>query len=307
MSASAEDVPPKLTRKERVADVAAQLNLSQEIVFDLLRWYGTEVVVVIDDSKSMVSISNFETVQTRWEEMQERLDALLQLLLVINEESKITLQFLNSRNPNKSTDGVSDGVSANKSTEGVSDGVSVSSAEELRACWKWAKPNGGTPLLEKCEPYLCEPDSENERLLLVLTDGEPTDCSMRGFENCIRKKSKSVFVNFVLCTNEPKVVRLYNQHMDKLDGVDVIDDFSSESAEVQKKGKIMTLNQYLAKTILGPKFKKYDMLDEGKNVPATGAHVPTPDLEWSDKMPRTKEPKAGGGCPACGCATCVMM
>ena len=123
--------------------------------------------------------------------MQERLDALLQLLLGIKEESKITLQFLNSRNPNKSTEGVSDGVSANKSTEGVSDGVSVSSAEELRACWKWAKPNGGTPLLEKCEPYLCEPDSEQERLLLVLTDGEPTDCSMRGFENCISKKSKS--------------------------------------------------------------------------------------------------------------------
>ena len=124
----------------------------------------------------MISISNFETIQTRWEEMQERLDALLQLLLVINEESKITLQFLNSRNP---------------TTEGVSDGVSVSSAEELRACWKWAKPNGGTPLLEKCEPYLLRPDNEHERLLLVLTDGEPTDCSMRGFENCIRKKSKS--------------------------------------------------------------------------------------------------------------------
>ena len=49
-------------------------------------------------------------------------------------------------------------------------------------------------------------------------------------------------------------------------GVDVIDDFSSESAEVQKKGKMMTLNQYLAKTILGPKFKKYDMLDEGSSL-----------------------------------------
>ena len=37
MLASAEDAPQKLTRKERVADVAAQLNLSQEIVFDLLK------------------------------------------------------------------------------------------------------------------------------------------------------------------------------------------------------------------------------------------------------------------------------
>ena len=50
--------------------------------------------------------------------------------------------------------------------------------------------------------------------------------------------------------------------VDPIRGVDVHDDYLSEKTEVEGRGKKLSLNAYLVKCILGPKFAKWDNMDE---------------------------------------------
>ncbi len=50
------------------------------------------------------------------------------------------------------------------------------------------------------------------------------------------------------------------------EGVDVHDDYISEKAQCEKHGKKLNQNQYIGKCILGPKFPKYDSMDEKDKV-----------------------------------------
>lgn len=104
--------------QEKINQLADELDLSDEIVEDLLRWYGTEVVVIADDSGSMTAIADYKSATTRWQELQQRLSDLLQLLLVIDLDAEIQLLFLNSV-PNGSAQGYA---------------VSIRTHEDLQRC-----------------------------------------------------------------------------------------------------------------------------------------------------------------------------
>lgn len=230
--------------------LANQLDMPHTMIQDLLRCAGTEIVVIADDSGSM-------TVGNRWMELQQSLSSLLQLLLAIDDGGGFELRFLNHQPP---------------AGMGLQDGsVRIHSMADLNQCWQWASPNGRTPLGAHCRHYLSAHSLPNgqKRLLMIFTDGEPSDVNFNQLQQIIRSKNhKQMFVSCMMCTDEDCVVEQYNRYIDPIPGVDVNDDYKSEKKEVKKKmRKNLSVNEYLGKCVLGPMMKKYDNMD-GKSKDA---------------------------------------
>lgn len=116
-------------------------------------------------------------------------------------------------------------------------------------------------------------------MLLILTDGEPSDCTFDELKLAVATKISNVYVTFVMCTNEDAVVSKYNRWLDRLPGVDICDDYLSEKREVvrarpcrraprfcgfaqERRGRSLTYFKWLCKAVLGSKLPKYDKLDE---------------------------------------------
>ena len=76
-------------------------------------------------------------------------------------------------------------------------------------------------------------------------------------------------MSVMMCTEDDDVVEKYNKKVDPIAGVDVLDDYASEKKEVEAaSGKKFSLNKYLVKCVLGPKFARWDNMDESPSCKA---------------------------------------
>ena len=229
---------------DRVEKMRAELDMPPEYVEDLLRLVGTDIVVVADDSGSMNSVSDNLAggPKTRWQELQQTLRLLATMLLVVEHTEGFWLKFLNDAEWYKIT--------------------STAQLEEIFA----GKPRarGKTPLLGNLAPVI-EGFGRDDRdtLLLILTDGEPSDCEFDELSHLIKSKPDDVFCSFAMCTDEADVVELYNKVVDPIFGCDITDDYAAECREAKRVGNALSPFQWLAKMLL-VKYDKYDALDERK-------------------------------------------
>ena len=229
---------------DRVEKMRAELDMPPEYVEDLLRLVGTDIVVIADDSGSMNSVSDNLAggPKTRWQELQQTLRLLATMLLVIQHTDGFWLKFLNDAEWYKIT--------------------STAQLEEIFA----GKPRarGKTPLLGNLAPVI-EGFGRDDRdtLLLILTDGEPSDCEFDELSHLIKSKPDDVFCSFAMCTDEADVVELYNKVVDPIFGCDITDDYAAECREAKRVGNALSPFQWLAKMLL-VKYDKYDALDERK-------------------------------------------
>ncbi|KAH8059274.1 hypothetical protein JL721_9370 [Aureococcus anophagefferens] len=104
---------------------------------------------------------------------------------------------------------------------------------------------------------------DRDTLLLILTDGEPSDCEFDELSHLIKSKPDDVFCSFAMCTDEADVVELYNKVVDPIFGCDITDDYAAECREAKRVGNALSSFQWLAKMLL-VKYDKYDALDERK-------------------------------------------
>ena len=229
---------------DRVEKMRAELDMPPEYVEDLLRLVGTDIVVIADDSGSMNSVSDNLAggPKTRWQELQQTLRLLATMLLVVEHTDGCWLKFLNDAEWYKIT--------------------STAQLEEIFA----GKPRarGKTPLLGNLAPVI-EGFGRDDRdtLLLILTDGEPSDCEFDELSHLIKSKPDDVFCSFAMCTDEADVVELYNKVVDPIFGCDITDDYAAECREAKRVGNALSPFQWLAKMLL-VKYDKYDALDERK-------------------------------------------
>ena len=229
---------------DRVEKMRAELDMPPEYVEDLLRLVGTDIVVIADDSGSMNSVSDNLAggPKTRWQELQQTLRLLATMLLVVEHKDGCFLKFLNDAEWYKIT--------------------STAQLEEIFA----GKPRarGKTPLLGNLAPVI-EGFGRDDRdtLLLILTDGEPSDCEFDELSHLIKSKPDDVFCSFAMCTDEADVVELYNKVVDPIFGCDITDDYAAECREAKRVGNALSPFQWLAKMLL-VKYDKYDALDERK-------------------------------------------
>jgi len=250
------------------------MDLPFETARDFMNIVNFQVVVVVNDSPSM---------QANWREVRQRLDELVDILILVGDNEGFTLKFLNSM------------------PQG-GDRVLIRTRMDLDACFRWASPRPGPPdpmgnpmpptvrLTQVAGQDLSGAGltpAQKGRLLLIFTDGAP-DPNFAQLHTAIQGKQHGrVFVGFMMCTRDDRAVTQYNQTMDPIPGVDVNDDYVSEMQEwqsgsysgkkgkkqkkqkKQKKGKNgsggggrqLTPEMYLVKCILGPLDPKYDDMD----------------------------------------------
>jgi len=224
--------------EEKVRIIADKLDLTNEMAHDFYEIINVEVIVVADDSGSMMG--------SRWNELKVGLTALADLLVMIDDGNGFELKFLNSRPPHGGQS------------------VQIHCANDLLSVWNWARPQGRTPLCDTVSPYMSAHGmTAHTRLVLIFTDGEPNQ-GYRALQRVINSKTHGkVGVGFMMCTTDDDVVEMYNKYFDKdIPGVDVCDDYESEKREAMQHGKKLPYNVYLVKAMLGPLHEKYDMMDE---------------------------------------------
>jgi hypothetical protein len=133
-------------------------------------------------------------------------------------------------------------------------------------------PNGFTPLTAGVSSILREKAAviaERKMLLVIVTDGEPTDTSGRvdipSFTRVLRDRPANVFVSIVACTDDEGSVGYLNKLDRAVPRLDVTDDYASERREVllaQGPAFHFTFGDYVVKSLLGCVDASFDNLDE---------------------------------------------
>jgi hypothetical protein len=98
--------------------------------------------------------------------------------------------------------------------------------------------------------------------LVIASDGEATDGRLA--EAMLPLQSLPVWVVIRLCTNDPSVIRYWNDIDSELElNMDVIDDFHGEAVEVKRKNPWLTYGEPLQRIReFGVHIKEIDLLDE---------------------------------------------
>ena len=155
----------------------------------------------------------------------------------------------------------------------------IHSKQHVETLFYGRQARGRTPLGARLRPLLSGQwhpkghSNETELIVLVMTDGEPSDVTFDGLRQMVGSKKPSVFVTFLMCTEDDDVVEAYNRHVDRLPGVDITDDYVSEKREVEAHGKRLSYYKWMAKAVLGGKMPKYDHMDEKKGAGGGGCCV----------------------------------
>lgn len=245
-------------RLAKLREVCARHEIRADFAAKLRQLEEYEIVALFDDSGSMATQVKalpgafqdpFAPVPTRWSEAKLHASITVDLAACLDPDG-IDIRFLNR--PGFSN---------------VATSAQVSGAFAPH-------PNGYTPLVRAIKGIFEEKAAvirERKMLLIILTDGQPTDDrgneQVREFEELLRHRPKNVFVSIVACTDDEASVGYLNKLDRIVPGLDVVDDYASERAEVLKKQGPrfrFTFGDYVVKSLLGAVDPTMDKLDERK-------------------------------------------
>lgn len=195
-----------------------------------------DIVLVVDDSKSMKSL--VEPGKSRWQEAMEYAKPIIEIGTAIDSDG-IDIIFLNG---------------------GQKKGVTTYSKSLFPT-----KMTKGTPL-GKATQRAFSKKGDKPLLVIVLTDGSPTDMSDDEYKNLIRHRDgANIFMTFVACTNNRKKIEFLNGIDIEDCTLDVIDDYHNEYLEVievQGKNFDYSFEDHIIRLLLGPVYPEFDKLDE---------------------------------------------
>jgi hypothetical protein len=255
-------------RMEKLRLLAARFEINPEWVKRLRSLESFGIVMICDDSGSMntavdtparssnaaagggAAADPFGRVRTRWVEMCETASVVCELGTALNDGG-VDVFFLN-RPP----------------------ALGVTSALQLQHAFAQQPPQGYTPLTSRFK-YVLEQKREvlRERNLLVLiaTDGEPTDEAgtkdVQAFLQALKARPSTCFVQIMACTDVEADIAWLTKLDEESKGLDVIDDFLSERASILKAqgpNFKFSYGDYIVKALLGPSDEYFDTLDEVK-------------------------------------------
>jgi len=228
------------------------LSLHSNLARYLLQLYGYEIVIVCDDSGTMITPVD-EPTKSRWNELCEIVKRVLDIAIVFDSNG-VDLYFLNGGEYLK-----------------IKDSRDVDHAFERT-------PSGYTPLvpvLRKIfQSKLASPGRDKKLLVLVATDGRPTnddgDDNVEELEHLMRytRKSETTYVSFLLCTDEQRCVDYLEKWDRTMTHVDVTDDYNTELRKIrlcQEVGNYsFSYDDYIVKALIGSIVPEIDRLNQPK-------------------------------------------
>jgi hypothetical protein len=240
-----------LTMEQKLQNVVRRHEIGQFFAQKMMSLKAFKIVFVFDDSGSMCSVLNDSPLNTstfratRWDELQYFANISIEVANVFTNEG-CDVFFLN-RAPIKC----------------------VRNIEQLRPSFL-QKPAGFTPLTGVLNTILYENSrTERQLLIIIVTDGEPTDDSGRrdihSFKRCLQHRPRNVFTTIVACTDEDDSMEYLNNWDRTIPRLDIVDDYRSEKNEVkrtQKHGSSFSFGDYVAKSLIGSIDQQLDRMDE---------------------------------------------
>jgi len=227
-------------------------EISSNSIIKLRLLEDFDIVCVCDDSGSMNAALNqgtssdaFGKKMTRWDELCHAVQFICEVATALDKNG-IDVFFLNR--------------------PGV---VGVFSTDAVKQLFV-TPPHGYTPTVAALKNVLtakAESLKERKVLLILLTDGQPTDTNgnvqIDEFVLFIRQKPATLFVSIVACTDDKSVLNYLDQLDSSVPNIDVCDDFHDEKQQVlQKTGVSLSYGDYICKIMLGSVDPSFDKLDE---------------------------------------------
>jgi hypothetical protein len=246
---------PTQSREQKYTDILRQYEISMNFSNRLQKHLVmTKIVYIYDDSGSMNSVLSDSPLNTsvfratRWDELKNFSRISIDLANIFNPEG-IDIHFLN-RPPARNVRSLSD-------------------LEPFLV----NKPAGFTPIARVLHTVLSENNSmvlaERKLLIVIVTDGEPTDdygnVDINSFKNVLLSRGRNVYTTIVSCTDEDNVMGYLNNWDRTIPNLDVVDDFRNEKAEIQRaKGPRypFSYGDYVVKCLIGSMDAEFDNLDE---------------------------------------------
>lgn len=246
-------LPPQqqeTSQETRQKKIASLYEIGEHYV-KMLKQYlpNAQVTIVADNSGSMNSQTDMGT---RWSELTTFVKYAIDIATAFSNKS-VDLHFLNKHPPI----------------------LNVQNFEQIKAAFN-VEPDGYTPLTAAFSQALrtyahVDKLLAHQKLIIVIpTDGFPTTpdgacrlpdgrSTQQEFIDALKHRPSNVYVNMCACTDDPSVNAFFAL-LDHLPGVDVIDDYKSETQKQLKAGipAIMSFGEYVVKCILGSVVEELD-------------------------------------------------
>lgn len=234
-----------LNKGTLLAGFCAEHKIAPYIQEDLSILENYEIVIICDDSSSMLTPTENGT---RWTELKAAVEIIVQFGGILDEDG-VDIWFLNrSETPYKN----------------------IRSIDQVRNLFD-DKPCGRTPLTATLKAVMDSPTTK-PKIIFIATDGVPTnDDGQPDTDNFTKllknRNSKRNRITILTCTNDEYDTAFLNSLDDKIDDLDVTDDYITEKniiLKIQGSNFQYSYGDHIIKMLLGAVLNKYDDLNEKK-------------------------------------------
>jgi len=219
------------TLNQQLEELINQYEINDEYAEKLKVLKDFKIVFILDDSSSMntklinspLNKKDNSNQVSRWDELQYFTSLIIEIAIIFNPFG-CDVYFLNRKNQSNVID-----------------------KEQLSKSFI-DQPNGYTPLESRLKQVLNDnPDRSKKLLIMIVTDGEPTDLhgeiNIKQFKDCLLSRPDNVYTTIAACTDDDVSVEYLNNWDRDVPRLDIVDDYRSEKAQIkQTKGKDYSLD-----------------------------------------------------------------
>lgn len=249
---------PNNLREQKFSEIIMKYEISRFFSDKLQLLNMFKIVFVFDDSGSMNATLSDSPLNsgllkaTRWDELQYFSKISLDIANIFNQNGT-DIYFLNrpmARN--------------------------IYSTDQLFPYFQ-NKPSGYTPISRVLRTVLANNHpgelAERKLLVIIVTDGEPTDdygrVDTHTFKEVLKSRSPTTYTTIVSCTDEDETMNYLNNWDRTLPRLDVVDDFRNERIEIlrsQGQHFRFSFGDYVVKSMIGSIDPTLDNLDENVKI-----------------------------------------